>query len=666
VGKTRLATEVAFHARTRFPDGVWFVDLAPITSSDSIPALLANTFALRPIADTPIVTVILDHLAASRLLIILDNCEHLLADTAALVDMILDATDGVQVVATSREPLDVDGEYRYPLAPMGVPAPGCSAAEFVESAAAALFLARLAHGRSGLDLDGGDAEAIARICAAVGGLPLGIELAAARARTFDLDAIVASLEQSPAHLARNGPGPQRHSNMLNTVDWGYRLAGNDEQVLHSRLAVFPGAFTLEAAAVLCSFAPLSAAQALDLVGGLAHRSLLVAVAPEARGRKTTFAQLVPIRAHADHTLTGSERTKAEVARDRWVIERILSAPAPGGADQPAYYDWIEDNEAIVRAVLRSTLVERRDVVGLTLLSRMIFFWHDREQIVEMLRWTDLAETYFRTASLDDSKRAALDAVTGCAQALAHNTDAAERLLGLAVPVLENPPDDHVQESTRLLFVVAVCAWSGDVFDWSTRAATAVVELSLRVADIHTELGARGVLAAAALITGDSESALSRASAILADNVIVGNNFAALFANITYSIAAKFAGDGITGLRYSDEVLRTQKRLGTHNFSESFETRANHLVNAGQLDEGARYLGLSYALSQRQGRDWPWHPGTDEQVSELRETLGAEFDEHWNSGVRMGQVDPSQLLSDLELSTVGETGSSRVDRPSRVP
>jgi hypothetical protein len=180
------------------------------------------------------------------------------------------------------------------------------------------------------------------------------------------------------------------------------------------------------------------------------------------------------------------------------------------------------------------------------------------------------------------------------------------------------------------------------------------------------MGARGVLAAAALITGDSESALSRAGAILADNVIVGNNFAALFANITYSIAAKFAGDGITGLRFCDEVLRTQKRLGTHNFAESFETRANHLVNAGQHDEGARYLGLSYALSQRQSRDWPWHPGTDEQVAELRATLGSEFDEHWNSGVRMGQVDPSQLLSDLELSTFGETGNIQSDKPSLMP
>lgn len=645
VGKTRLATEVGFAVRDRFPDGVWFVDLAPVSQSESIASVVANTLGLRPAADTPIWRLIGDHVSSRRLLIVLDNCEHLLAGAAGVVDQILDSSERSRVLATSREPLEVAGEHRYRLLPLSVPERGDPPDVIVASAAVELFLARMATERT-IDLGGRDVVTIARICAAVGGLPLGIELAAARARTFELMEIAESLDGSPAHLSRSGPGTQRHSSLLETVGWGYRLAGHDEQILHRRLSVLPGPFTLEAAARLCGLAPLAEAQALDLVGGLVHRSLLVSVPAPTPARRTTFFQLVPIRAHADHELADPERGQATALRNRWIIGRVTSAPDPGAAGQPAHYEWLEDNQSTVRAVLRSTLVEKPDVAGMTLLWRLIFFWHDREQIVELLRWAELAESAVSAMDLGPFDIAVGQAISGCAQALGHNVVGAEKLLGQAIPALTDPPPGREGEAARLLFVVAVCAWSGDVFEWSTTAASRASELSASIADRHTALGARGILAASALVSGDGVSAISQANAVLEENREVGNDMAALFANVTHSIAAKFAGDGTSGLKYCDDVLRTQQRLGTHNFAESFETRGNHLVNAGQLDEAARNFGLSYALSQRQSREWPWHPGTDTQLDFVRDGLGDQFDSHWDSGIRMAQVDPVQLIDGL--------------------
>ncbi|WP_207838302.1 BTAD domain-containing putative transcriptional regulator [Williamsia soli] len=648
VGKTRLATEVGFTVRDSFPDGVWFVDLAPILQAESIPAVVANTLGLRPTADTALARLVREHVSSRRLLVVVDNCEHLLGGVADFVDQILDAGGDVHVLATSREPLEVVGEKRYALSPLPVPAVDGTGTDIGESSAVRLFLDRAAGGRGHIDLDGDDGLAVARICAAVGGLPLGIELAAARSRTFELREIADSLDGAPGHLARSGPGPQRHSSLLDTVDWGYRLAGHDQQVLHRRLAVLAGPFTLEAAARLCTIAPLNIEQALDLVGGLVHRSMLVSVPPTSPARRTTFFQLVPIRAHADRELDAVERRQLVRTRNRWVTETLLAAPHPGAPEQPEHYAWLEDNQSTVLAVLRSTLIEKPDLAGLAILWRLIFFWHDREQFVELLRWSEVADAAFGSADLAPFDGAVVAAIGGCAEALGHNTVAAERKLAQAIPVLADPPSDRKNDATRLLFVVAVCAWSGDVFEWSTRAAAAALELAVTTGDAHSALGARGILAAAALVGGDSASAVEQADSVLNQNSAVGNNMAALFANITHSIAAKFAGDGTLGLRYCDDVLRTQKRLGTHNFSESFETRGNHFFNAGRPDEAARNLGLSYALSQRQSREWPWHPGTDAQLEAVRAELGTDFDGHWNSGVRLGQVDPVQLISDLDL------------------
>ena len=222
--------------------------------------------------------MLLDYLAPRRMLLVLDNCEHVLSGARALADRILDHCPEVTVLATSREPLDIAGESRRPVAPLPVPDPDAPIAgtrpERTADAAVALFVERLSNQRPDLDLAGPDGVHIRQICAAVGGLPLGIELAAARARVFELDEIAATLAAAPAQLTRSGAGPQRQASLLDAVDWSYRLARPDERILHRRLACIGGPVTLEGAAALCGVPPLRPEQAMELLGGLVHRSLV--------------------------------------------------------------------------------------------------------------------------------------------------------------------------------------------------------------------------------------------------------------------------------------------------------------------------------------------------------------------------------------------------------
>lgn len=649
VGKTRLAAEAAADVRDRFADGVSFVDLAPVRNPDAVPLAVAEALSLAPAAGMPADGLVVAHLAGRRVLVLLDNCEHLLVGVRAFVDRLLDGCPGVAVLATSREPLEVHGEHRHVLAPLDLPDHDSAPDEIARSAAVRLFLERVGAARGDLDPTGPDGPLLRRICAAVGGLPLAVELAAARARAFTLAEIATSLERSPGQLSRSGPGPERHATLLDTVEWSYRLAGPDEQLLHRRLSVLSGPFTLEAAAALCAVEPLRSEQALDLLGGLAHRSLVTSVPPGAVGRATTFTQLGPIRDHAGRVLEPGERDVAMRARDRWVRETVLAGPLPGAAGQSTHYDRLDDDIASVRAVLRSVLVDRPDPAGPGLTARLVLYWHDRERLVELAGWADLASAAATALGLTGVDAAVVRAVQGCAEAVRHDVDAARRHFSEAVPALADPPPDRVPEAARTLLVAAACAWSGDVIEWSTAAAAAAVELAGRTDDAHTALAARAVLAASALLEGETARAVELADAVLADNLVVDNQVAVLFAEVTRSIAAQFAGDGVAGLRHADAVLRTQLRLGTRNFADSFESRGTHLLQAGQLEEAARAYALSSVLSARQGRSWPWHPGTDERLASLRAELGQdEFARHWDSGLRTGRLDPTELVAGLVL------------------
>lgn len=635
-GKTRLAVEVGYTARASVPDGVWFVDLASIGDEELLGAALAGAFGLTGQPGTDPLEVVTNFLADRHAVLVLDNCEHLVAAVATVVDDLLDRCSGIRVLATSREPLDVPGEVVHPVGPLPV---GPTAA--APGPAEQLFLERA---RAAVDVDPAriDRDLIGRICTAVGGLPLGIELAAAQTRTFALTEIAQALDRNPAELARRGPGPGRQATLRNTVDWGYRLARGDEQILHRRLAVIPGPFTLDVAAALCEVPPLRADAALSLVGGLVHRSMLTSTRPSRDGGPTVFQQLVPIRAHAADALGRPERAVVEAARDRWLARRIADAPMDGRPGQTAFLDWLDDNAATLRATLESMLGPRPDPAVFGVVASLVGYWFERGRPAEAAHWVDLLGETDRTG-LDPVDQALGDAAAGTVQSFRRRGAEATRLLRDCLPALGSPRPERLDDVARALILAAAAAWAGDIWDVAAECVDTALTVA-RSADLpHLEIVARAIRSSNWALGSDPATGIAEARQVLRDNQALGNDFANLFALVTLSVTALFGGDPDAALHASDELLLTHRRMGALAVSDTIETRASIRAAAGDAAEAIRCLGASAALNRRLGRDWPWHEFTPPVVEDLRRRVAPdEFARYWASGERLGLGDPERF------------------------
>lgn len=639
VGKTRLAVEVGHTAGPAFPDGVRFVDLAPI-GPDLVEAALAGAFELAGRADRNLLATVTELLARRRVLVVLDNCEHVVGAAAAVADELTAHCPGVRVLATSREPLDLPGELVHPVGPL----PIRTGLDGGLAPAVRLFAERA--GRTvKADRRASDDELIERICAAVGGLPLGIELAAAQARTFELAEILADLERNPAGLARWGAGPPRQASLRATVDWGYRLAPRDEQTLHRRLAVIPGPFTLDAAAAVCTVPPLRDGAALSLVGGLVHRSLLSSTRPARTNGPTTFQQLVPIRAHAAQAIGPDERRAAETARDDWLIARVAAAPLDGRRGQLEFLGWLDDNAAALHATLDSTLEGRPDRVA-GMIGMLIFYWYDRGRLAEAhQRVARLRSALDRTAA-DPVDLALADAAAGSVLALHHRGDEAAPLLRRCRPVLAAAPANRADDVAAALLTASAAAWTGDIWDVAAEFVDTALAWSGAADRPHLTMAARAIRSANWSFSGDRAAGIAEARRVLADNEALGNDLAALFALVTLSITALTGADPAAALRYSDELLLTHRRLGTTAVADTIETRASIRAAAGETAEAVRCLGASAAMNGRLGRDWPWHAFTRPVLDQLRATVDPEnFATWWASGERLGLGDPDRFTPD---------------------
>jgi class 3 adenylate cyclase len=243
-GKTRLAVQSAAEVLDRFPDGVWFTDLAPITDPDQIPRALAAAAGINELPGRPLLESLLDHFAGAEALLVLDNCEHLLDDAGALAETLLRANPGIRVLATSREPLGADGETTYRVPSLGLP----GAAHDIRCESVALFTDRAGLARPTMRLGPDELAAAVEICVRLDGIPLAIELAAARCRAMTprqiADRLAAHFDLLTGGSRRALP---RHRALEASIEWSYQLLDEGDRALLHRLAVFAGGFTLPAA-----------------------------------------------------------------------------------------------------------------------------------------------------------------------------------------------------------------------------------------------------------------------------------------------------------------------------------------------------------------------------------------------------------------------------------
>ena len=294
IGKTRLALAVAADVADRF-GGTWYADLVPVTDPALLPAAVLACLGADESSSRPAQDVLAAALGERRALLVLDNCEHLVNAVAVLTERLLSACPNLAVLVTSRIRLVVPHETVYPVPGLSVPPPGGEGGD-----AAALFAARAAA--AGAPLPAGPAGAagdagrrVAGICRALGGMPLAIELAAARLPSLGLDGLEAGLGDQLSLLSGGSRQQQRHRSLHDTLDWSYRLLDPREQAVLRRVAVFAAPFGLAAATVVVGYDPVEPARVADALGRLAEHSLL---APVTSAGGTRYHALEPVRQFA--------------------------------------------------------------------------------------------------------------------------------------------------------------------------------------------------------------------------------------------------------------------------------------------------------------------------------------------------------------------------------
>lgn len=397
-GKTRLATETGRTLVEQSGDGIWLVELAPLgDATDVAPAVLSTLGASEYVDLTPPSSLVPKHVRASRaaterlveviadrrILLVLDNCEHLVEEVAGLVDSLLAACPRLRVLTTSREPLSIPGEHLHPVGPLGLPPENASSDEY---AAVQLFVDRARAVRPDFELTDTNRAAVAEICRRLDGMPLAIELAAARLRAMTPELIVDRLTDRFRLLTSGSrTALPRHQTLRAVVEWSWDLLDSDEQAVARRLSLFSGGATLEAAERVCSDDDLPVEAVLGVLASLVDKSLVEAVSGE---RAVRYRMLETVRAY------GAEQLAAAGERDRFrrahtdYFRRLLRQAWPNLRTE-AQVAWIArlkaDHDNLTDA-LRSSIEVGSARNAVQMVSALAEFWNMSGRPAEAVGW----------------------------------------------------------------------------------------------------------------------------------------------------------------------------------------------------------------------------------------------------------------------------------------
>ena len=410
VGKTRLALEAARHARKPFPDGVAFIALAPLNDAGLVIPTVAHSVGLRETASQTPHEALREHLRDKRMLLVLDNFEHVLRAAPGIADL-LEFCPGLMVLVTSRAPLLVRGEQEYPVAPLELPPSTLSPApeEVAGSPSGRLFVERARAASPAFELTRENALAVAAICWRLAGLPLALELAAVRARFLDPASLLDRLDQAlSAGWARDLPERQR--TMSATLGWSHDLLSEPERVLFRRLSVFSGGFWLEAAEAVNA----NEGDVLYHLGRLVEQSL---VRVEPKKTKARYGMLEPVRQYALERLQESDEEEQSRTRHAAFFLDLAERAEPElwKTSQAGWLDLLQAENDNLRAALSWTIDQGHDETGLRLSVALQRFWSVRGYLEEGRRWLETTlsaspspEPSLRTRALHGIGRMALE------------------------------------------------------------------------------------------------------------------------------------------------------------------------------------------------------------------------------------------------------------------
>ena len=390
LGKTRFSLQVGAEVLDDYPDGVWLVELAPLADERLVAQAVASVVGVKEEAGRSVAEALLKFAKDRRLLLILDNCEHLGLACAALAKELLQASAHVKILATSREPLNVGGEMAYQVRPLPVPDPQnrLPISELTQYEAIRLFIDRAVAAQQGFQVTPQNAAAVADICHRLDGIPLAIELAAARVRALAVGQIDARLSDC-FRLLTGGDRTAlpRQQTLRACIDWSYDLLNDPEKLLLQRLAVFAGGWTLEAAERVCVGESVTDWEILDLSTSLSHKSL---VAADQKDDHCRYRLLETVRQYASEKLekNGGGETVRERHRDYFLALAEEAEPELLGAQQAEWLRCLEGEHENLRAGLNWSLGEAGSRGSLRLCGALQRFWLTRGHLAEGRQWCE--------------------------------------------------------------------------------------------------------------------------------------------------------------------------------------------------------------------------------------------------------------------------------------
>jgi len=402
-GKTRLAMHLAAASLERYPQGVWLIELAPVVDPSLVPGTLATVLGIREDASRPLLGLLAEVLRPKHLLLILDNCEHLLDTCAHVADALIRACPHVQIVATSREALGIAGEtiYRVPSLTLPDTQQALSPETLSRSEAVRLFMDRAGSGQPHFTLTPANAPAVAQVCLRLDGIPLALEMAAARVRVLGVEQVAARLGQRFRLLTGGSrTALPRQQTLQATVDWSYSLLSSAEQIVFTRLSIFAGGWSLEAAEAVCVDEVIKAEDVLDLLLKLVEKSLVVA--EEIEGGTTRYRLLETLRQYGRERLVAGDDTAALHARHA-AYYLALAEQADQEQNGPEQVYWLavlEREHDNLRVSLAWYLDQATFGAGddgtvaaehsLRLAGAVAWFWYLHCYLREGLHWLDQA------------------------------------------------------------------------------------------------------------------------------------------------------------------------------------------------------------------------------------------------------------------------------------
>jgi predicted ATPase/DNA-binding SARP family transcriptional activator len=386
IGKTSLAVEVARIVIDNYPDGVWLIELAAFTDPSYVIGAIAEIFGVPEHPSRPLLDMVIQELSAMSTLIVIDNCEHLVDEVARVVGALLERCPALRVLATSRDSLRVAGEQIWPVPPLDLPdvRAATSIVSARETDAVRLFLERAHQAQPGFDLRDSNIRDVVAICRMLDGIPLALELAAARMRVLSPGQLLDRLEDRFALLTGGGESrPERHRTLEATIEWSYDLLTTSERALLSRLAVFEGGFTLMAAEAVCSGDGIDRGDILDLINRLVDASLITVQTEEPR----RYGMLESLHEFMKAVLTNSHEERTQRQRHADYFGTLV----PREPD----FDTTEFSEALVllareqdnfRSALAWTVRVGDGDRALRLATKLRLHWYYHAKRGETLYW----------------------------------------------------------------------------------------------------------------------------------------------------------------------------------------------------------------------------------------------------------------------------------------